>query len=122
MKNQAFSISRWTYTKQRAWLRRVTSMGSIRMRATVARGWSDPRAVRGLGRRVYVAFDEGTQAQWLHDLLQPHAERVIVCKVHGRSETSNKSDRIDAGTAFDLLVRLCQIQSGRRGSKIGSGE
>jgi len=71
--------------------------GAIRMRATVP---TEANAilglVRGLGPRVHVAFEEGTQAQWLHDLLQPHAERVVVCNMRGRSETSNKSDRIDA--------------------------
>ena len=59
--------------------------------------------VHGLGLRVHVAFEEGTQAQWLHDLLQPHAERVVVCNVRGRSETSNKSDRIDADELSEML-------------------
>lgn len=78
--------------------------GSIRMRATVA---TEARAivglVRGLGARVHVAFEEGTQAQWLHDLLQPYAERVVVCNMRGRSETVNKSDRIDADRLSELL-------------------
>jgi hypothetical protein len=52
-----------------------------------------------------LAFEEGTQAQWLHDLLVPHAERVIVCNVRGRSETTNKSDRIDADALSELLRR-----------------
>jgi hypothetical protein len=71
--------------------------GAIRMRATVP---TEEKAivglVRGIGPRLHVAFEEGTHVQWLHDLLQPHAERVVVCNVRGRSETSNKSDRIDA--------------------------
>src|SRR5213078_4282643 len=49
--------------------------GSIRMRATVP---TEASAIVGLVRslgRVYVAFEEGTQAQWLHDLLEPEAER-----------------------------------------------
>jgi hypothetical protein len=54
--------------------------GSIVMRATVA---TEAKAlvglVRGLGPRVHIAFEEGTQAQWLHDLLTKHTERVIVC-------------------------------------------
>jgi len=33
----------------------------------------------------------------------PHAERVIVCNVRGRSETTNKSDRIDADGLSELL-------------------
>ena len=52
------------------------------MRATVPTEASAILALmRGLGGRVHVAFEEGTQAQWMHDLLQPHAERVIVCHV-----------------------------------------
>src|SRR5436190_23724602 len=52
--------------------------GAICMRATVA---TEANAivglVRGLGGRVHVVFEEGTQAQWLHDLLVPHAEQVV---------------------------------------------
>ena len=50
--------------------------GTITMRATVP---TEARAilslVREAGARVHVAFEEETQAQWLHDLLQPYAER-----------------------------------------------
>jgi hypothetical protein len=71
--------------------------GSSVMRATVA---TEAKAivglVRGLGARVHIAFEERTQAQWLHDVLQPHAERVIVCNTRGSGESSNKSDRVDA--------------------------
>ncbi len=28
---------------------------------------------------VHVVFEEGTQAQWLYDLLSPRVDRVIVC-------------------------------------------
>ncbi len=85
--------------------------GTIRMRATVP---TEANAilglVRGLGPRVHIAFEEGTQAQWLHDVLQPHAERVVVCNVRGRSETSNKSDRIDADGLSEML-RVGSVKS-----------
>jgi hypothetical protein len=78
--------------------------GSIVMRATVA---TEAKAivslVRGLGSRVHVVFEEGTQAQWLHDVLKPHAERVVVCNTRGRGEGGNKSDRIDADRLSELL-------------------
>lgn len=78
--------------------------GAVVMRATVA---TDAKAVvglvRGLGSRVQVVFEEGTQAQWLHDVLKPHAERVVVCNVRGRGETGNKSDRLDADRLSELL-------------------
>ena len=75
---------------------------SIVMRATVA---TETKAivglVRGLGSRVHIAFEEGTQAQWLQ--LTKHAERVIVCNTRGRGEICNKSDRVDADRLSDLL-------------------
>lgn len=61
------------------------------------------RLVQSAGPRVHVAFEEGTQAQWLHDLVIDHAEQVIVCNVRGRSEMTNKSDRIDARGLSELL-------------------
>ena len=77
--------------------------GSIVMRATVA---TEAKAiaglVRGLGSRVHIAFEEGTQAQWLHYVLAPHAERVIVCNTRGRGDIGNKSDRVDADRLSEL--------------------
>lgn len=35
------------------------------------------KLVRSAGARVHVAFEEGTQAQWLHDVLTGVAERVV---------------------------------------------
>lgn len=90
--------------------------GAIRMRATVP---TEAKAivglVKGIGPAVHVAFEEGTHAQWLHDLLQGHAERVVVCNVRGRSETSNKSDRIDADWLSEQL-RLNALRSVHHGS------
>jgi len=78
--------------------------GGIVMRATVA---TEARAilqlVRSAGPRVQVGFEEGTQAQWLHDLLVPHAEKVIVCNTRGRNESGNKSDRLDADAGCEQL-------------------
>jgi hypothetical protein len=52
--------------------------GRVLMRSTVA---TEAKAILALiasgGPRVHVAFEEGTQAQWLHDLLIGHVERVI---------------------------------------------
>ena len=35
--------------------------------------------VRGLSGSLNVAFEEGTSAAWLHDLLKPHVFKVVVC-------------------------------------------
>jgi hypothetical protein len=90
--------------------------GAVRMRATVA---TEARAilglVKGLGPRVHVVFEEGTQAQWLHDLLVPHAERVVVCNVRGKGEMDNKNDRLDADGLSERL-RLGVLKTVYHGS------
>lgn len=39
--------------------------------------------VRGMRGAVHLTFEEGTQAQWLHDLLTPLVDRVLVCDRRG---------------------------------------
>jgi transposase len=55
--------------------------------------------------RVFVTFEEGTQAQWLYDLVQQLVTQVVVCDPrHNRLLASgNKSDRIDAQKLAELL-------------------
>jgi len=60
--------------------------------------------VQGLRGPIYVALEEGTQAQWLHDLLRPHVDDVIVCDRRGESRRGNKADQLDAD---GLSARLC---------------
>ena len=52
---------------------------------------------------MQVALEEGTQAQWLHDLIRPHAEAVVVCNARDRKESEKKSDRTDADRLSELL-------------------
>jgi transposase len=59
--------------------------------------------LRGLRGAVHVAFEEGTQAQWLHDLLAPVVDRVVVCDRRGDSKRGNKADQSDADELSDLL-------------------
>ena len=35
--------------------------------------------IRGISGELHVTLEEGTCAAWLHDLLLPHVNRVIVC-------------------------------------------
>jgi len=58
---------------------------------------------RGMRGTIYVAFEEGTQAQWLHDLLVPLVADVIVCNRRGEPRQGNKSDFGDAEHISDLL-------------------
>lgn len=44
---------------------------------------------RGMRGAIHVAFEEGTQAQWLHDLLVPIVDRVIVADRRGAAAQAN---------------------------------
>lgn len=80
--------------------------GGVELRATVpTEAHAVIQLVRAAGPRVWVAFEEGTQSQWLHDLLESHAEKVIVCNTRELPERGNKNDRIDADRLSELLRR-----------------
>lgn len=49
----------------------------------------------------HVCLEEGTQAEWLHEILKPHAEEIVVAKVE--SSRGPKSDRRDAFALAELL-------------------
>ena len=53
----------------------------------------------------HIAFEEGTQAQWLHELLSPIADRVLVCDRRGEKRSGNKADKLDADQGSELLRR-----------------
>ena len=55
--------------------------------------------------RVFVTFEEGTQAQWLYEVVQPLVSAVIVCdpRQNRLLRAGNKSDRIDAQKLAELL-------------------
>ncbi len=61
--------------------------------------------LRGMRGAVHVAIEEGTQAQWLHDLLVPLVDRVIVCDRRGAPRQGNKGDQVDADQLSELLRR-----------------
>lgn len=70
------------------------------------------RSMRGA---VHVAFEEGTQAQWLSDLLTPVVQRVVVCNRRGDTTPGNKNDQHDADDLSDRLRlgRLRAVYHGR---------
>jgi transposase len=61
--------------------------------------------IRGMRGSLAVTFEEGTCAAWLHDLLQPHVGRLIVCdpRKNALLQDGSKSDRIDARKLAELL-------------------
>jgi transposase len=60
---------------------------------------------RGMRGAIHVTFEEGTQAQWLHDLLVPLVDRVVVCDRRGKARQGNKGDQVDADQLSELLRR-----------------
>lgn len=61
--------------------------------------------LKGLSGEVHVTFEEGTQAEWLYDLISPQATELVVCNPHHNHllKTGNKSDRVDARKLAQLL-------------------
>lgn len=60
---------------------------------------------RGMRGSIQVALEEGTQAQWLHDLLAPLVDRIVVCDRRGEPRHGNKGDQQDADVLSELLRR-----------------
>ena len=60
---------------------------------------------RGIRGTVHVALEEGTQAQWLSELLRPLVHRVVVCDRRGENQKGNKNDKLDALKGSELLRR-----------------
>ena len=61
--------------------------------------------LRGMRGAIHVAFEEGTQSQWLHDLVAPLVDRVVVCDRRGQARQGNKGDHVDADQLSELLRR-----------------
>jgi transposase len=59
----------------------------------------------GMRGAVHVTFEEGTQAQWLHELLASRVDRVVVCNQRGQPRHGNKADQGDADQLSELLRR-----------------
>ena len=70
--------------------------------------------IRGIRGNLWVAFEEGTSAAWLYDLLKPHVAKVVVCdpRKNALLKAGNKNDRVDAR-------RVLVDGPSQRGEKIG---
>ena len=91
----------------------ATTLASVREESgrVIARSVlpTDPSAltefVRGMRGARHVTFEEGTQAQWLYELLAPLVDRVIVCDRRGAPRQGNKGDQVDADHLSEQLRR-----------------
>ena len=61
--------------------------------------------IGGIRGELNVTLEEGTCAAWLHDLLEPHVHRVVVCdpRKNALLKQGSKSDKVDARKLADLL-------------------
>ena len=61
--------------------------------------------IQGLRGTLAVTFEEGILAAWLHDLLQPHVSRLVVCdpRKNALLRDGNQNDRADARNLAELL-------------------
>ena len=75
--------------------------------------------LQGLQGRLWVTFEEGTSAAWLHDLLKPHVSQLVVCdpRKNALLKDGSKSDRIDARKLAELLRgnQLSAVYHGEHG-------
>ena len=59
--------------------------------------------MRSIPGDKYVCMEEGTQSEWLYEVLEPHVKQVLVTQPLKRA--GSKSDAIDAWALADLLRR-----------------
>jgi transposase len=71
---------------------------------------------------VHVTFEEGTQAAWLYELIQPLVAEVVVCNPRENQllKAGNKSDRIDVAK-LGRLLRLGELKPVYKGTKSNQG-
>ena len=76
--------------------------------------------IGGLSGTLWVTFEEGISAAWLHDLLKPQVARVVVCdpRKNALLKAGNKNDQIDARKLAELLRAglLCRSTTASRRS------
>jgi transposase len=68
---------------------------------------------------LHVAFEEGTHAAWLYDLIRPHVANVVVCDPRKIASEGNKNDKVDAKRLAELLRThaLTAVYHGNRGTR-----
>jgi transposase len=78
--------------------------------------------IGGLSGEIHLTFEEGSWAAWLHDVLEPHVHRLVVCDPRKNSamKQGNKSDKIDARKLSELLraEMLSPVYHGENGIRV----
>lgn len=61
--------------------------------------------LRSVAGRLHLCFEEGTHSDWLHEILTPVTERILVVQPWRSSSSGRKSDSRDAWGLADLIRR-----------------
>jgi transposase len=84
----------------------LNGAGKVVMESIIETGAETVRGfIKQLRGKVYVTFEEGTQAGWLYDVLRGLVTEVVVCDPRHNKllQAGNKSDRVDARKLAELL-------------------
>src|SRR5437867_1527291 len=84
----------------------LNGAGKLVMESIIETGAETVRGfIKQLRGKVYVTFEEGTQANWLYDVVRPLVTEVVVCDPRHNKllQSGNKSDRVDARKLAELL-------------------
>ncbi len=84
----------------------LNGAGKVKMESIIETGAESVRTfLQQLRGKVYVTFEEGTQAAWLYDVVRPLVTEVLVCDPRHNKlmHTGNKGDRVDARRLAELL-------------------
>lgn len=84
----------------------LNGAGKVVMQSVIETGAERVRNyLKQLRGKVYVTFEEGTQANWLHEVVRPLVTEAVVCDPRHNKllQSGNKSDRVDAQKLAELL-------------------
>jgi transposase len=84
----------------------LNGAGKIVMQSVIETGAERVRGfLKQLRGKVYVTFEEGTQANWLHEVVRGLVTEVVVCDPRHNKllQSGNKNDRVDAQKLAELL-------------------
>ena len=84
----------------------LNGAGKVVMQSVIETGAERVRGfLKQLRGKVYVTFEEGTQANWLHEVVRPLVTEVVVCDPRHNKllQSGNKNDRVDAQKLAELL-------------------
>src|SRR5260221_6720741 len=84
----------------------LNGAGKVVMQLVIETGAERVRGfLKQLRGKVYVTFEEGTQANWLHEVVRGLVTEVIVCDPRHNKlmQSGNKNDRVDAQKLAELL-------------------